>query len=129
MAYSPNSTNLFGRRALVKFLTAVAAAGMAGGAAGAAFASTPGRPEADAQLLARWREYGMRSNVADWTSIARLDDHPMIFVARGTHGLYFSDQDEALIISGADDPSVRNCGRNEGVAAFESDQGNRMRSC
>jgi hypothetical protein len=72
---------------------------------------------------------GMRSNVADWTSIARLDDHPMIFVARGTHGLYFSDQDEALIISGADDPSVRNCGRNEGVAAFESDQGNRMRSC
>src|SRR5262245_34829330 len=57
MAYSPNSTNLLGRRALVKFISGIAAAELAGLAAGAACASAPGYPEADAQLLARWREY------------------------------------------------------------------------
>jgi hypothetical protein len=57
MAYSPNSTNLLGRRALLKFITGIAAAEIGGMAAGAAFPSTPGCPESDAQLFARWREY------------------------------------------------------------------------
>ena len=57
MAYSPNTTNLFRRRALVKFFAGIAAADIAGRAAAAALASTPGCPEADAQLFARWREY------------------------------------------------------------------------
>ena len=57
MAYSPNTTNLLRRRALVIFFAGIAAANIAGRAAGAALASTPGCPEADAQLFARWREY------------------------------------------------------------------------
>ena len=57
MAYSPNTTNLLRRRALVIFFAGIAAADIAGRAAGAALASTPGCPEADAQLFARWREY------------------------------------------------------------------------
>ena len=57
MAYSPNTTNLLRRRALVKIFAGIAASNIAGRAAGAGLASTPGFPEADAQLFARWREY------------------------------------------------------------------------
>src|SRR5262245_35736296 len=57
MAYSPNTTNLFRRRALVRFFAGIAGAIIAGRAAGVAAASTPGCPEPDAQLFARWREY------------------------------------------------------------------------
>jgi hypothetical protein len=58
MAYSPNSTNLLGRRALVKFFAGIGAAEIAGSAARiTTLASTPGDPQADAQLFDRWREY------------------------------------------------------------------------
>src|SRR5689334_15243123 len=57
MAYSPNTTNLPRRRALVSFFAGIAAADYAVRAAGAALASKPGGPDADPQLLAGWREY------------------------------------------------------------------------
>ena len=57
MAYSPNTTNLPRRRALVRFFAGIAAANIAGTAAGAALGIDSGCPEADAQLFARWREY------------------------------------------------------------------------
>src|SRR5690349_20471376 len=57
MAYCPNTTNLRRRRALVSFFGGLAAGGFAVRAADAAFASKPGCPDADPQLLARWREY------------------------------------------------------------------------
>jgi len=55
MAYSPNTTNLFGRRrALALFLTGLGGTITASRAAAAAMASTP---VTDSQLFARWREY------------------------------------------------------------------------
>ena len=58
MACSPNTTNLLGRRALVRVLFGIAASGIAGGAAaGHEVGVTTGCPEPDAQLFARWREY------------------------------------------------------------------------
>jgi hypothetical protein len=57
MAYSPNSTNLLGRRTLVRVLAGIAVSTIAGMAAGRDLAVTPGCPEPDAQLFARWREF------------------------------------------------------------------------
>src|SRR4051794_26295799 len=57
MADSSHSTNLLGRRALIKIFAGAAASNIAGTAADADLASTPCFPEADAQLFARWREY------------------------------------------------------------------------
>ena len=57
MANSPNTTNLPRRRALATFFASIAAAPFVGGAAVAALPSTSGTPDADAQLLARWRQY------------------------------------------------------------------------
>src|SRR5262245_17094096 len=58
MAYSPNTTNPFGRRsALALFFTGLAGAITASRAAVTALASTPGCLDTDAQLFARWREY------------------------------------------------------------------------
>jgi hypothetical protein len=52
MAYSSNSTNLFRRRVLVKFLAAIGAAEIAGCTARiTSLASTRGYPEGDAQLF------------------------------------------------------------------------------
>jgi hypothetical protein len=57
MAYSPNTTNLPRRRALVSFFAGIAAADFAVRGADAALASKPGCPDTDPQLLAGWREY------------------------------------------------------------------------
>jgi hypothetical protein len=58
MAYSPNTTNPFGRRsALALFFAGLAASTILGRAVGNASASIPGCPDTDAQLFARWREY------------------------------------------------------------------------
>src|SRR5689334_21250398 len=57
MAYSLNTTNLPRRRALMSFSAGIAVAGFAVRAADAALASKSGCPDADPQLLARWREY------------------------------------------------------------------------
>src|SRR5689334_2553220 len=57
MAYSPHSTNLLGRRALVKFFAAIGASTIPGKALGTGLAFTPICFEADAELFARWREY------------------------------------------------------------------------
>jgi hypothetical protein len=66
---------------------------------------------------------GMISNVRSWETIAAVGEHPMLFVANGTHGLYFSNVDATFIMSAPDDPSVRNCGVYEGIAGFDSDKG------
>jgi hypothetical protein len=58
MAYSPNSTNTLGRRAVVKFFGGFAALNIAGKAAGiSTSACSRGYPEPDAQLFFLWREY------------------------------------------------------------------------
>jgi hypothetical protein len=57
MANSPNTTNLLGRRDVATFFAGVAAAQFVGRAAEAALPSTSDTPDADGQLLARWREY------------------------------------------------------------------------
>jgi hypothetical protein len=64
---------------------------------------------------------GMTGNVAPWGSFGTVGDHPMIFVAKGTHGLYFADADQSFVMSAPDDTSVQNCGVYEGLAGFASD--------
>ena len=66
---------------------------------------------------------GMISNVLSWEKMPAVGEHPMLFVAKGTHGLYFSNIDQTFIMSAPDDPSVRNCGVYEGIAGFDSDTG------
>src|SRR5262245_17864376 len=57
MAYSPNTTNLPTRCALVRFFAGIAASTRSIRAAEIGSVSTPGCPDADAPLLARWRDY------------------------------------------------------------------------
>ena len=63
------------------------------------------------------------TGVARWDKVSTVGDHPMIFVAKGTHGLYFADTDQTFIMSDPSDPSVKNCGVYEGIAPFDSDRG------
>jgi hypothetical protein len=63
---------------------------------------------------------GMNSNVVEWGKLPAVGEHPMLFVAKGTHGFYAADVDATFILSSPDDPSVQNCGVYEGVAGSNS---------
>jgi hypothetical protein len=64
---------------------------------------------------------GMNSSIVEWAHILAVGEHPMLFVAKGTHGIYTADTDTTFILSSPDDPSVQNCGRYEGIAAESDD--------